>query len=203
MGEIELEAAIGMLTRTTKHMARGVGGSWRFIDVPPLLLQLRLEITNTMAMAAFKGSGGPTIPIGAAAFDLLQQIEEEVSENFWNTYALHHGHGRGTLVGELLAWAMAARQDPDSLAIATRAVTGYVQQIESLIRPMRHSRTGKCPDCEHEWMQVVSDLGTTWQPVLVVTYDDDEELIGVSCLWCGKVWTFEELEELENGQETK
>lgn len=194
----ELDAAVGLLTRPSKHRVN-VGGGYRWVTADPLLLQLVVEIANTSASPTFKGSGGNPIPIAADAYDLLCRIAEEVAEKWWQTFDRHHGVGRATLAGQLRAWAMVARTNPDDLAEATRIIGGYVSAIESLFAPVRRWEIiGPCPECKTaRVIDHVDDIGhTITRTALGVFYSRDNQLAGASCAACGRTWDAAEVFDL-------
>jgi hypothetical protein len=144
----KLDTAVGLLTRESKHRARDAEGEERFVTVAPLLLQLREEIACTAG-----GSGGgdtrvtAAIPLAASALDLLEHIKATVHELWWQTHDLHHGHGRGTLAGELRAWAAVVRCT-ERVDEAERLCSGWVAAITGLLQPMRRWEIlAACPVC--------------------------------------------------------
>lgn len=187
---LDLDSAVVKLTRRTSRLVRNGYGELVIFMADPLLVLLSMEIGNSSSGAGIKGSGTNPIPIAAAAYDLMQQITEEVTENYWNTYQLHKGVGRSSLAGQLRAWAMAAHADADLLAIATRAITGYVTQIEALLSPVRRwDIRGKCPICGASKVEVLRDGEYAVSNALSVFYSrDGAEIAGAECLTCGHRW---------------
>jgi hypothetical protein len=187
----ELREAVDMLTRRTMHYEDA-----KFVQADPLLVQLWMEIGNSSNHGQGGASGGPKIPLAAAAFDLMTAITEEVAENYWLTYRLHRGE-RKSLAAQLLAWARAAESDADLLANAHRAITGYVGQITNLLRPVRRMEiTGICPACKVDQIVMTEDGETFRQKVLSIYYDFDGKLAGATCVACGNIWPADGLEQL-------
>lgn len=180
----ELAAAVNLLTRDSKHRVADADGRLRFVTVSPLLVQLKLAIANSTAAGSGKGGGGAQIPLGAAALDLYTEITETVRDHWWETHALHHGHGRGKLALELRAWASVSTEG-EALAVCLRWCTAWVAGINGLLQPVRRWEIrGACPACKQ---------------ARVVTEQDGERITGhalsvciteadtwAECLACGQ-----------------
>lgn len=160
--EGKLDEAVNALTRETYSYVRDRDGEGKFVVQAPLLMQLRVEITNSTGGAG-GGSSSATaaIPLAAAALDLLEDIKAEVHDRWWQTHSLHHGYGRGRLVSELRTWAAAARADDAELKLAHKLCTGWVASIRGLLLPVRRWEIiGACPLCKATRCALSEDLGS-------------------------------------------
>lgn len=194
-----LDAAVGQLTRETKHrVVDPVTGEARWVTAQPLLVQLVVAIANSGASTTFKGSGGNPIPISAQALDVYQEIEAETARHWWALHHLHHGQGRSTLAGRLRAWAMAVRVDAELLAEAEGIIVGWVTTIAALLQPVRRREIlGACPECEVAKVVRQDDDGETVKaPALVLMYDGDGRPLAATCQSCGVVWERHEIVDL-------
>jgi hypothetical protein len=170
---VNLDQAVDELTRVTKHAVRDAAGVVRIVDAAPLLVQLRMEITN----ASGGGGGGSSkttaaIPLAAAALDLLEDIKATVNDQWWQCWDRHHGHGRGTLVGELRTWASVSRGDPASEAAAAKLCVGWAHAIKALLQPVRRWEiVGACPKCKATRTVVSLEVGeTVYAPALCLEF---------------------------------
>lgn len=186
-----LDAAVGQLTRPTKHrVIDPQTGEARWVTAQPLLIQLVLAIANSGAGTAFKSSGGTPMPISAGALDIYQEIEKTTAERWWAVHHLHHGHGRSTLAGRLRAWAAVAQADAELMAEAERLAVGWVKQITSLLQPLRRREIiGACPECDVRQVVRQDDEGETIKaPALVLIYSNDDKPLAATCQECGTTW---------------
>lgn len=187
----ELAAAVNLLTRDSKHRMADGDGKLRFVTVSPLLVQLRLAITNSTASGSFGNGGGAGIPLAAGALDMYDEIRQVVRDQWWATHHLHHGHGRGKLALELRAWASVATE-PEDLAECLRYCTGWVAGINGLLQPVRRWEVkGACPDCKQSRVIVSTEDGTTWGPALSIVLTESDSW--AECLHCGQKFVPETL----------
>lgn len=195
---IELDAAVGLLTRPSKHRVESAPGEFVWITADPLLLTLSLEIGNSSAAPKFKSSASNPIPIAADAYDLLSRITEEVAEHWWKTHNMHKGQGRTTLAGQLRAWTMVARSNPETCKEATRIVAGYVVAIRALLQPVRRWEIkGRCPSCGFDRVVDRIEEGEVFmRPALAVIYTPDGELSGAVCAGCSTAWASDQIKVL-------
>lgn len=195
---LRLDQAVGLLTRESKHLLKDADGNNRWVTADPLLVQLRMAVTNSTAATAFKSSGGTPIPMSAAAFDLLTEISEVTLEKWWELHDRHHGQGIGTLAGQLRAWAMAAQARAVDLATAEKIICGWVEQIQGLLVPGRRREIkGQCPAClQHKVVVRIDDEGIVRAPALSILYDREDSIIGAQCAACGSQWSGNPLMEL-------
>ena len=170
----ELADAVDLLTREGKHWIRDGKRGRRLVITAPLLVQLRMEITSSSGGAGGPSSVTATIPLAAAALDLLEEIKATVHEEWWLTHGLHHGHGHGTLVGELRAWASVAHltSEGKGLAWAYRTCKGWADAIEGLLQPVRRWEiAGACPACKATRTVASLDVGeTVYAPALCLEF---------------------------------
>lgn len=185
-----LDAAVGQLTRPTKHrVVDPITGEGRWVTAQPLLVQLVLAIANSEASTTFKGSGGTPLPISTQALDIYQDIEAETARHWWALHHLHHGHGRSTLAGRLRAWASVVQADADLLAETERLVLGWVKAITGLLQPLRRREImGACPECGMRYVLREDDGDTIKAPALVLVYDADGKPLAATCQDCGFTW---------------
>jgi hypothetical protein len=147
----------------------------RLVVTAPLLVQLRMEITSSTS-----GGGGPSsttaaIPLAAAALDLLEEIKGTVHDEWWLSHRLHKGHGHGTLVGELRAWASVAHLGDDGGTAAAALCNGWCDAIEALLQPVRRWEiVGACPRCKAVRTVASLDVGeTVYAPALCLEFLPD------------------------------
>jgi hypothetical protein len=167
-----LDEAVDLLTREGRSWLRDGKRGRRLVITAPLLVQLRMEITSSSG-----GSGGPSsttaaIPLAAAALDLLEEIKGTVHEEWWLAHGHHHGHGRGTLVGELRAWASVAHLAADGGSRASGLCNGWADAIEALLQPVRRWEiVGACPKCRATRTVASLDVGeTVYAPALCLEF---------------------------------
>lgn len=193
---------VDLLTREGKQWLRDGKRGRRLVITAPLLVQLRMEITNASSGAG----GGPSsttaaIPLAAAALDLLNEIRATVHEEWWLTHGLHHGHGRGTLVGELRAWASVAHltSEGKGLAWTYRTCKGWADAITALLQPVRRWEIiGPCPMCKATRTVASLDVGeTVYAPALCLEFLEDGAR-GL-CRACGETFHPEVLAKLMRG----
>lgn len=183
----ELAAAVNLLTRDSKHLVADSDGRSRFVTVSPLLVQLKLAIANSTAAGSGMGGGGAQIPLGAAALDLYTDIEETVRDNWWHTYPLHHGHGRGKTALELRAWAasVAMATDPELALTCLHLCKVWVASINGLLQPVRRWEVrGACPACKRAKVLKEEDGERIWGHTLSVCITETETW--AECLACGE-----------------
>jgi len=188
---LKLDIAVGLLTRPSKHRLTDDTGQHRWVTADPLLVQLAVAVGNSSAAAKFKASAGSPLPISADAHDLLERIMIEAAEHWWHTHALHKGEGRGTLGGQIRAWAMVARTSEQLLADAERIICGWAAEIQQLFEPVRRWEIrGSCPKCKTSRVldRQDEDGHRIMKPALCVYYDAYGELDGATCASCGEVW---------------
>jgi hypothetical protein len=198
---LKLDTAVGLLTRRSPHRIMDEDGNPRWIVADPLLVQLRMASTpSSSGDGGGSSSAGAPIPLNADAHDLLERIREETSTQWWYTHPIHHGAGRGTLGGELLAWVRAARSNEILTLGAEVITTRWVTDIKALFNPQyRRPLPGVCPNKKCRASRVLDreESGEHfYKPVLAKLYDDDGELTGIECGNCGASWTPDEMKEL-------
>lgn len=187
---LKLDVAVGLLTRESKHRLV-TEESIRWVTADPLLVQLRIAIGHSSAPVTFKASAGSPIPLAVGAYDLLTRIAESTTEHWWQLHTLHHGQGRTSLVGQLRAWAMVARLDPETLREAEGIICGWVEEIQGMFEPTRRWEIkGTCPACKVSKVVIRDDPdeGTVRAPALAVIYDRTGQLAGAECAACGNHW---------------
>lgn len=187
MDTLRLDTAVGLLTRDSKHRVALPDGGAHFITASPLLVQLRMAVANSSAAATFAASSGTPMPIAAGALDLMQEISATVNDNWWATYQLHKGQGRGKVASELRAWAAVARVNADLIATCQRYCEGWVVQITGLLQPVRRWEIkGACPGCKAERVVEVNDDGERiGGPALVLVLAQGGDPWG-ECRGCGQ-----------------
>lgn len=185
-----LDAAVGQLTRPTKHrVIDPVTGEARWVTAQPLLVQLVLAIANSGAATAHKASNGTPMPISAGALDIYQDIEKTTAERWWAVHHLHHGHGRSTLAGRLRAWASVVQADEELATEAERLAVGWVKAITGLLQPLRRREIiGQCPGCGTRYILRDDDGETIKAPALVLMYSIDDKPLAATCQECGATW---------------
>lgn len=165
-----LDEAVDLLTREGRTWLRDGKRGRRLVTTSPLLVQLRMEITSSSGGAGGPSSTTAAIPLAAAALDLLEEIKATVHHHWRRTKHLHHGHGRGTLVGELRAWAAVAHLvDYDR---AERLCNVWCDAIEALLQPVRRWEiVGACPKCKATRTVASLDVGeTVYAPALCLEF---------------------------------
>lgn len=191
MGDVfRLNDALSLLVRPSLHRVE-VEGGFRFVKEEPLLLQLSIKIANTSAAGGGMGSSDVAkIPIGAAAHDLMQQIAEEVTENYWRTYTKHRVIGCKTLVERLASWCIAARLDDKELEHATMMLESYVRCIRGLLNPVRRwDIKGTCPKCHQRFVRATDVDGRTIRGNLLSVFWENGRPARMECAACGVVAT--------------
>lgn len=194
MDTLRLDAAVGLLTRDSKHRVALPEGGARWVTAAPLLVQLRMAITNSTASATFASSSGNPLPIAAAAHDLLQEINTSVNDHWWQTYRLHNGLGRGKVASELRAWAAVARVDEALARTCQLLCEGWCASITGLLQPARHWEIdGACPKCKAARVATCNEDGETVRVrALVITFAADGTNWG-ECRGCGERFVSEVL----------
>jgi hypothetical protein len=192
---IELAAAVNLLTRDSKHRVADADGRTRFVTVSPLLVQLKLAIANSTAAGSGMGGGGAQIPLGAAALDLYTDIKETVRDNWWQTYSLHKGHGRGKVALELRAWAASVSvpaSDQELALTCLHLCKVWVASINGLLQPVRRWEVrGACPACKRTHVTTEQDGERITGHALSVCITDVETW--AECLACGEKFIPENL----------
>ena len=157
-----------------------------FITAAPLLVQLRLAVTNSTAAATFTASTTAGIPIAAAALDLMQEISNTVNDHWWATYKGHHGHGRGKVATELRWWAIVARKDPALARTCQLLCEGWCVEINGLLQPVRRwELKGACPECKAARVRDINEDGDHVSgPALALVFTADGKNWG-ECKGCG------------------
>jgi hypothetical protein len=187
----ELDQAVGLLTRPSKHRIETEDGSAVWVTSDPLLLQLALGIKSSSMGAAFKSSSGNPLPLDAGAYDLMEEIDTITWECWWKTHGLHHGHGKETLVSRLRTWAAVVRAHPLLLDEAAKITTRWVAAIEATFLPRRTREVhAHCPFCLVSKVATVDDEGNTVRrPALTLIYDrEGREIDGAVCAACNHNW---------------
>lgn len=191
MDTLKLDTAVGLLTRPSKHRLVDSTGAVQWVTADPLLVQLLVAVGNSSAATSFKSSTGTPLPISADAHDLLERIADETAEHWWQTHALHHGHGRTTLGGQIRAWALAARSNEALLAEATKIISSWVRQIEDLFMPLRRWEIrGYCPACKASRIVDRADEEghSIMRPALEIVFDKNNVLDSANCGACHTQW---------------
>lgn len=195
----ELDQLVGLLTRPSKHRIVTEDGSAVWVTSDPLLLQLALGIKSSSMGAAFKSSAGTPLPMDAGAYDLMEEIDTTTWENWWKTHALHHGHGKETLVARLRTWAAVSRSHEQLLEEAVKLTSGWVAAIEGIFLPRRTREVhAHCPICLVSKVATVDDEGNTVRrPALTLIYDrEGREIDGAVCAACNHNWDRDEVTSL-------
>lgn len=196
---LKLDTAVGLLVRRSTHRVVDEEGNPRFVVADPLLVQLRMAAANSASIGGGGGSSGAApIPISADAHDLLEQIREETTRQWWLTYGIHRGAGKGTLGGELMTWVGVAKTDAALTAVAANVTWRWVMDIKTLFNPnLRRAFPGTCKICGAARVLDREESGEHfYKPVLVKEYDEDGALLTVECTNCGSSWTGEGIKEL-------
>jgi hypothetical protein len=185
-----LDAAVGLLTRPSKHLLvdpETREGRWVIAD--PMLLQLSMAIRNSGGATAFKSSSGTPLPVSAQALDLFREIEATAAERWWSLHHLHFGQGRETLVGRIRTWAAVVRSNEAMTHEAMVIIEGWVRDIGALLQPLRRWEIrGACPTCKEARIQKVQEGETVSSPVLSLVYTADGLPDAVRCASCGAEW---------------
>ncbi len=198
METLNLDIAVGLLTRESKHRLVDEDGGTHWVTALPLLVQLQMAIGNSAMQPTFKASSGTPIPIAAEAFDLRARIIETTAEHWWRLHAIHKGQGRESVAGRLRAWAMAARHAEETLAVAEKIICGWRDNIEGLFNPTRRWEIqGACPECTISRVVDREEDGHIFtKPALSVVYDIDGSLAAGVCAECGAEWRGKNLRKL-------
>lgn len=191
MDTLALDSALALLTRPCLHRQLVDGGpEYRWITEDPLLLQLTVEVANSSASPTFKASSGNPLPIAAAAFDLLSEIVEEVTENYWRTYPKHRVVAYGALAKMMSAWCIAARLEERELRLATTYLEGYVRTIRGLLNPVRRwDIKGTCPKCKQRFVRILGDDGHTIRRNTISIIWENGSPTAMECEACGRIAT--------------
>lgn len=187
----QLNMAVGLLTRPSKHRVVTEDGSAVWVTSDPLLLQLALALKSSSVGAAFKSSAGTPLPMNADAFDLMEEIDSVTWEHWWQTHGLHHGHGKETITARLRTWASVSRGHPTLLDEAETIISSWVQRIEGLFLPRRTREVhAHCPYCYARKVATVDDEGhTVKRPALTLIYDrEGREIDSAVCGACKHTW---------------
>lgn len=199
--ELKLDIAVGLLTRRSHHIVRDPHtGKSQWVLAEPLLVQLRMaSAPSSSTDGGGASSSAAPIPLNADAHDLLERIEEELTAQWWYAHPVHHGRGRESLVGKLLAWTTAARRNEEALKVAEKVVCRWVAEIEGLFNPQRRRPLpgAVCPNKKCGVSRVLDreeDGEHFYKPALVKVFDDDGEFDRVECGACGGSWSGLELE---------
>ena len=190
METLKLDTAVGLLTRLSPHRLVDEEGGVRWVTADPLLVQLQLAVGNSAAPALFKGSGNP-LPMSADAHDLLMKIVNVTIDYWWQLHTIHKGMGRESVAGRLRGWALAARSNPDHLAVAEKIICGWVEEIQALFQPRRRWEIrGACPSCGFRRVVDREDDGQTFmKPALAVLYEPDGRTVSCAeCSACRSSW---------------
>lgn len=186
MDTFRLDSALGLLVRPSLHRQTLPDGSFRWVTETPLLVQLSVEVTNSSAPPTFKASAGRSILIGAAVFDLLSSIVDEVTENYWRTYPKHRVAAYGSLGKMLSAWCFAARLDARELERATAMLESYVRSIKGLLNPVRRwDIKGACPKCRQQFVRVAGEDGATIRRNVITVAWESGVPKSMDCEVCG------------------
>ena len=191
---LRLDAAVGLLTRDSKHRVALPEGGHRWVTAAPLLVQLRMAVANSSAAATFASSSGNPLPLSAGALDLLEEINASVNDHWWRTYRLHNGLGRGKVATELRAWAAVCRVDDGLARTCQLLCEGWCASITGLLQPARHWEIeGACPACKAARVATVNEDGETVRArALVITFAATGANWG-ECRGCGERFDSEDL----------
>lgn len=195
MGQRLLRFARAELRAAADELLRASTAPGGHGEVEPLLSQLRAEVA---ASTSGRGGGGgrahSPVPIAAAAYDLLQEIETGARANLWSAEVVHR---IGGTVIETAPAAMSAEErirrtvgylvhregDLDRIGYVTSLLTWWAGQIRHLLAPVGKALAAPCPVCRVRWVSVDRD-GETVQ-VSAVAYVPG---VGVRCAACEHHW---------------
>lgn len=214
MGELAegfaLREAVNALTRVTVHriVVEGPDGSdvARFVQKMPLLGQLRVALRPSLEAKNGGGSGGgdggSAAPLSLDAHDLMEEIDEEVTRQWWIFKSVTRETGKPVpgqksrpvtqqLPVELRVqfWAARAHLVAGGLDEAAKTMQGWIRSIESLFDPVhRKELAGSCPECEARFAWVDKDGEMVRVPALTAAWSAGGGAVA-SCAGCGARWS--------------
>lgn len=171
-----LREAVNSLTRETTHrilVESADGEVARFVRRAPLLGQLRVAKRPSMEAKNGGGSGGDggsAAPLSLDAHDLLEEIEEEATRQWWILKSVTR-ETRKPVFGPQLQqqpqtqrlpvelriqfWAARAHLTAGGVEEAVKITGRWVREIEALFDPVhRRELAGSCPECGARFVQV-------------------------------------------------
>lgn len=214
--DLDLREAVNTLTRMTAHRivveAPDGGEIGKFVHQAPLIGQLRVALRPSMEAKNGGGSGGgdggSAAPMSLDAHDLLEEIEEEATRQWWIFKSLTRETKKpapGTsqprtrpLPVELRVqfWAARAHLIDGGVEEAWETMRRWIRSIESLFDPVhRMELRGSCPACEVAYIHVEKDGEQVRTPALTAGWSAGAGSVA-SCAACGKRWAGFDLHEL-------
>lgn len=212
MGELaadwEMREAVNALTRVTTHriVVEGPGGGElsKFVQRAPLLGQLRVALRPSMEAkngGGGGGAGGSAAPMSLDAHDLLEEIEEEATRQWWIFKSLTRETGKPNpgagppktqpLPVELRIqyWAARAHLVDGGVDEAAQLMKGWIRSIESLFDPVHKVElAGSCPHCKARFVLVEKDGELVRVPALTAAWSSGGGAVA-SCAGCGSRWS--------------
>lgn len=205
--ELELREAVNLLTRVTTHriLVEGPDGGEvaRFVQQAPLLGTLRVEVRPGLEAknGGGGGAGGSAAPLSLGAYDLLQEIEEEATRQWWIFKSVTREvktpkPGTGQPFTQQLPvelriqyWAARAHLVDGGMDEAAKRLRGWVRDIEGLFDPVhRKELAGSCPECSARHVKVEKDGEQVRQPALTAAWSAGGGAVA-SCASCGRRWS--------------
>lgn len=207
-GAGELRKLVNALTRVTPHRitVEGPDGGERakFVSQAPLIGQLRVAKRPSMEAknggGSGGGAGGSAAPLSLDAHDLLEEIEEEATRQWWIFKSVTRetgkpipGHGQPRtqqLPVELRVqfWAARAHLIAGGVDEAVKILRGWVRGIEALFDPVhRKELAGSCPECEARFVWVEKDGEKVRVPALTAAWSAGGGAIAY-CAGCDMRW---------------
>ena len=201
--DVELREAVNTLTRMTAHriLVEGPDGGEiaKFVQQAPLIGQLRVALRPSMEAKNGGGSGGgdggSAAPMSLDAHDLLEEIEEEATRQWW----IFKSKTRETrkalpktqpLPVELRVqfWAARAHLIDGGVEEALKTMRRWIRNIESLFDPVhRMVLRGSCPECGVAYIHVEKAGEQVRAPALTAGWSAGAGSVA-SCAACGKQW---------------
>lgn len=165
----------------------------RAVKVPALLDQLDAAVTEE-TRAGSSGGGGQSLPIGEGAFALMQDIDREAREHYFEMLAHEF---KGSLKTLLRLWAKTPTT-PEWASFIEHASLDWIDRICAIIRPTKPARRLNlpCPACG------VRYGGDDRHFVLLLhCWGEDEEMLPpgkwrAECIECSGAWGPGEIEWL-------
>lgn len=205
MGELGLIEVVNALTRETVHriLVEGPDGSEvaKFVRQAPVLGQLRAAIQPTLASKSGGGGGSSAapFPMSADAYDLMQEIDEEVTQQYWLAKSAAKDSKKSQpLPVELRIqyWAARAHLIQDGADEAAKLMNRWVRDIGALLDPVHRIEViGPCSKCWATDILVPKDGGVVLTPALTAGWSAAAGAVG-ECGACGHRWAGFEIHDL-------
>ncbi|MEV8180316.1 hypothetical protein [Specibacter sp. NPDC078692] len=197
------------LTRVTAHRIVVVGPDGgevgKFVHQAPLIGQLRVALRPSLEAKNGGGSGGgdggSAAPMSLDAHDLLEEIDEEATRQWWIFKSVTRETGKPVpgqkprpqtqqLPVELRVqfWAARAHLIAGGVDEAVKTMRGWIRSIESLFDPVhRKELAGTCPECDARFVWVEKDGEMVRVPALTAAWSAGGGAVA-SCAGCEQRW---------------